>query len=118
MLGQLMERAFMNHVDGARQRLSRALVGLEHGLRIPQQRLAQVEQSLNRELDGQWLRTGIRVTGQERVLLAYNPRAILKRGYAIVRREGMVVTVADELRPGQTIMLELGQGQRQAEITE
>jgi len=52
-------------------------------------------------------------------LLMLDPKAALKRGYALVRQEnGKIVRSAKDLGPGQTVNLQLGQGNAQAQITE
>ncbi len=50
-------------------------------------------------------------------LEALNPRAVLSRGYALVRREeGDIVRSADALKPGERVRLEFSDGAREAAV--
>ena len=52
-------------------------------------------------------------------LVALDPEAVLRRGYALVRQEsGGIVQEAAALSVGETVTLQLGQGQATAEIKE
>ena len=50
-------------------------------------------------------------------ILALNPESILKRGYAIVRRDGSVIGNVRALRPKDTVDLHFHDGNASAEIT-
>ena len=52
-------------------------------------------------------------------LATLDPKAVLKRGYAVVRQEnGVVARCAAELAPGQQLSVQLGQGQVKVKISE
>lgn len=52
-----------------------------------------------------------RVTLQKQLLVSLDPRAVLRRGYALVRAQnGHVIRAANELQHGQTIRLQLSDG--------
>ncbi|UBF25226.1 exodeoxyribonuclease VII large subunit [Kovacikia minuta CCNUW1] len=52
-------------------------------------------------------------------LTTLDPRAVLKRGYAVVRQEnGAIARSASSLTPGQNLQIQLGQGQLNVKITE
>ena len=52
-------------------------------------------------------------------LATLDPKAVLKRGYAVVRQEnGAIARSASELAPGQELLIQLGQGEVKAKITE
>ena len=52
-------------------------------------------------------------------LATLDPRAVLKRGYAVVRQEnGAIARSATELAPGQELAIQLGQGQVKVRIIE
>ena len=51
-------------------------------------------------------------------LAILDPQAVLKRGYAVVRKEnGAITRAATELVPGQELSIQLGQGQIEVKIT-
>jgi exodeoxyribonuclease VII large subunit len=52
----------------------------------------------------------------QRLLGSYDPRAVLQRGYALVRTEGQTVRSTRQLRLGQLIMVELAHGTLTTEI--
>jgi exodeoxyribonuclease VII large subunit len=48
-----------------------------------------------------------------------DPKAVLKRGYAVVRQEnGAIARSSNELAPGQKISIQLSQGQVKVQVTE
>ena len=52
-------------------------------------------------------------------LAILDPQAVLKRGYAVVRKEnGAIARAATELVPGQELLIQLGQGQVQVKVTD
>lgn len=52
-------------------------------------------------------------------LAILDPQAVLKRGYAVVRKEnGAIARDAAELVPGQELSIQLGQGQTKVKITD
>jgi len=52
-------------------------------------------------------------------LATLDPKAVLKRGYAVVRQEnGAIARSSAKLAPGQELSIQLGQGQVQVKITE
>lgn len=55
------------------------------------------------------------VKAVERVLESVNPERVLKRGYAIVRRNSMIVTDVDVLAPGERLSLQFAHGHTEVE---
>ena len=51
-------------------------------------------------------------------LAALDPKAVLKRGYALVKVEGQIATAAADILPGTELEIQLGQGQLKATVTE
>ena len=51
-------------------------------------------------------------------LATLDPAAILKRGYALVKAEGQIVTRADQLLPGTSLEIQLSQGKAKATVTD
>ena len=54
----------------------------------------------------------------DRALRALDPTGVLRRGYAVVRREGRCVTGAALLRPGDAIRVQWADGSVAAEVKE
>ena len=50
-------------------------------------------------------------------LESLDPQAVLKRGYAVVRQDGVIARTATEIEVGSAIAIELGQGYLQAIVT-
>ncbi len=50
------------------------------------------------------------ISSREQLLAAYNPKEALKRGYAVVRHHGRVVTSMKQVTAGSIINTELGDG--------
>ena len=59
-----------------------------------------------------------RVVALERLLAGLDPRATLKRGYAIVRHEGKVLRDAASVKAGNALMIQLSQGKIGAHVDE
>ncbi|MGB3787786.1 MAG: exodeoxyribonuclease VII large subunit [Phormidesmis sp.] len=51
-------------------------------------------------------------------LATLDPEAVLKRGYALVKREGQIATSAEQLPPGTEIEIQLSKGQIKATVIE
>jgi exodeoxyribonuclease VII large subunit len=52
-------------------------------------------------------------------LATLDPKAVLKRGYAVVREtNGAIVRSAAEVTPGQELQIQLSQGQLNVKVTE
>ncbi len=50
--------------------------------------------------------------------MTLDPEAVLKRGYALVKQEGQIVTSAHQLPPGAEIEIQLSKGQIKATVSE
>lgn len=100
------------------ERLRRSALGLEkHSLlELHRQRLAGLETRLISAARQHIHTTRGQLTQLRRLLISYDPRAILQRGYALARVEGRAVRDARSLRIGQLIMIELAHGSLNVEI--
>lgn len=63
-------------------------------------------------------RTSAELTSRERLLVSLDPRALLKRGYAVVRRGGGMVKDAATLDIGEKVGVQLWRGEFSAEVTD
>lgn len=96
-------------------------------------RRLRLDQQIQKEMQSlSWRRQQLVQVTQERSQLAnqhcqllrqklatLDPKAVLKRGYAVVRQEnGALARSADELAPGQELSIQLGQGAAKVKITE
>lgn len=126
-------------LERCRRELSRNLAGSvrRSQLRLEQLGLERMGRSLNRlrqsqenrlEHAGERLRQGqeviLRRAGErlqagERSLALLNPRAILKRGYAVVRRENSWIPLVESsgIRTGEPLSVELARGQLSVRVT-
>lgn len=57
------------------------------------------------------------LTGLKRTLSGYNPDAVLKRGYAIVRHDNAVLRRLGGISVGDMVVVQLSQGSLEAEVT-
>lgn len=101
-------QATMNQLEqsGAR-RLNEARTMLAHQNELLEQSLQQLLFQARLEL---------RNHGQ--LLNAFNPAAILRRGYAIARRDGKVLRATKTLRSGTTVRVQLANGEFSAKVEE
>jgi exodeoxyribonuclease VII large subunit len=91
----------------------------------PDQRLAQEQQRL-RWLQRQLIQVVRSRLGQvqnhqellREKLISLDPTAVLQRGYAVIRAEGQIVRTSQTVHLGQTVQIQLGQGQLTAQITQ
>ncbi len=90
--------------------LERALAVLTRFLARPAEQLARLEQGLLAWQSRRLSETRSRLQLLERVLASYDPRAVLGRGYAIVRRGGEVVRDPADVPSGAPLMIELAKG--------
>jgi exodeoxyribonuclease VII large subunit len=118
--GQSLQRCFrrylelrMQHVD----HLSRRLV--HPGQRLAAQRglLGQLRQRLNNAAANLLARRRKSLEATVRALTHLDPRAVLQRGYSIVRdAQGEVIRSAAQLQPGQPLELSLARGSAQVRV--
>ena len=79
-----------------------------------EQQAGQLEQVLEQVINQ--AKTG--VANQSRLLAAFNPEAILRRGYAIVRYQGRAVRTARALSAGGIVEVQLADGAFQATVNQ
>jgi exodeoxyribonuclease VII large subunit len=79
-----------------------------------QLRRTQLDQSVDSRLE----RAGATLSTQRKLLTALSPEAILQRGYALVRRGGVVVRSTKQLDDNDAVSLQLADGTIQAIIGE
>jgi exodeoxyribonuclease VII large subunit len=86
-----------------------------HVARAGQQLVAQKGQ-LQAYAERSFREAHLRLTATAQLLDALNPRAVLQRGYAIVRLDGQGVYDAARLAPGAIVDIEFRDGHRQARL--
>jgi exodeoxyribonuclease VII large subunit len=94
---QALSRALMR--PGPRSQIERARSAIEAAGRA-------LAQATHRRLDT----ARSRLEQARAALQALNPLAVLERGFAIVRRDGQVVTDTEALRPGARVRVQLARG--------
>lgn len=140
-LQRSMEACLSRHLRAAELDLTRRLSALQHHINLPKERLRLLESrlwhSLNhsrseirlsqQRLDG-WQQRLLasqmlllrqqaeQLTGMARVLASYDPKATLRRGYAIVRKGEKVLKAASTVQPGDSLMIQLAKGQIGARV--
>jgi len=119
-----LDEAVNQHLETANNQLQQLRNRLSR-LRLDQ-RIQQQRQSLNwkRQRLVQATVQRFQIANQhcqmlQEKLAALDPKAVLKRGYAVVRKEdGAIARSAAELLPGQGLLIQLSQGQVKVKITE
>ena len=87
-------------------------------LDVAQQRLESVSRALVRAAGGRAEAASQRFAAAAAGLELVSPRAVLSRGYAIVRDDdGRIVRAARQAPPGTSLRIELGQGALRARVT-
>jgi exodeoxyribonuclease VII large subunit len=140
-LARRIETSLTRAIEGRRTGVDRAIGRLEAYLRHPRERVQASEAQLWRGLDrlshqlrasrtqvtvlehrlGGFERLVLaerlsRLTHLERVLRGFDPQAVLGRGYAIVRHSGSVLRDPATAKSGDPLMIQLAQGQIDAEV--
>lgn len=80
--------------------------------------LLEVRQGLNQRLQTLLTQAGQQLRNQHQLLSALNPEAILRRGYAIVRRDGQVVRSVRQLPAGAIVEMQVSDGTVAAAVRE
>lgn len=81
-----------------------------------QQSLQEAALELSASLVERLQRADQRLSDTKQLLAVLSPRAVLRRGYALVRSGGKVVRTASHIKPGQHIAIELHDGNITAEV--
>jgi len=82
----------------------------ERHLQTVRSDLRHQEQALDHQLGLLLQHATLSLQGQTRLLEAFNPRAVLRRGYAIVRKEGQSLRATAGLKPSDNVDIELSRG--------
>ncbi len=90
---------------------------LERGLRETQQRADDLGLRLQHAVRLRVTTRAERLRGLERQVAAYNPLAVLDRGYSIARRaDGRIVRAAGDVKIGDTVTTRLARGEFTSEV--
>ncbi len=97
------------------QRLQR--LRLDHRIEQQQDRLAQIKRRLTQGVQVELRRATERCQALRAHLMTLDPDTVVRRGYALVKDEaGQLVTQANTLHPGQTLQVQLAQGQVSVQV--
>ena len=118
-----LHREVWRRLDGLHDRLgyllkSRGMSRPRDLVREYQQQLDELAAEGTRTIGRRLQRLNDRLHRLESSLRALDPEAVLRRGYAIIRKEGEPVTSASELGVDDRIEIALADGSRKAEIVE
>ncbi|MBW4549355.1 MAG: exodeoxyribonuclease VII large subunit [Symplocastrum torsivum CPER-KK1] len=105
-----------HHLQRLQERLGR--LPLERQLRDEQKAIAKQRQQLMQATSRRLRQASQHCEFLRQKLATLDPENVLKRGYAVVRREnGTIARSATNLVPGQEVQIQLGEGQVKAKIT-
>ncbi len=107
-----------------REEVLRQLKNLSHRLqeaaishmRVQKQQLAHYETALTHMLRGSLFRAQERLTSAGQLLRALDPRAVMGRGYAVVRLHGKAVVKRSRVQTGDIVNVELSDGRFDATV--
>ncbi len=105
LLGSLRQQ--INHHQ---HNISRQIHVLERFVRVPREKLDRMESSLRVSSKQVFADYRQRLISTQRLLASFDPTATLKRGYAIVRHEGRVITSPKQVSSGNSLMVQLAEG--------
>lgn len=109
--------AALDEVHSLGQRLQR--LRLDQRLAQQQEQVAQLKRRLAYGTQGELRRATDRCQALRAHLMTLDPDTVVRRGYALVKDEaGDLVTQADTLHPGQTLQIQLAQGQVTAQVVD
>lgn len=104
------EKAVLDNAQGQlSQLLSQAITSIRQTVKSA---AAELGMAMNRLLAAH----SEKLNSKANLLLALNPSAVLRRGYAVVRANGRVLKNAKNIRMGQEIAVELGVGSLTADV--
>lgn len=108
-------RVYRQKIDGLQ---TRARHVLESRFRDGQQQADDLSARLSRQLTTILADRSQRVRSLDRQLAAYNPLAVLKRGYSITfNAGGKAIRSAGEVEPGETVRTRVGEGEFTSQVT-
>ncbi|OPZ16249.1 MAG: Exodeoxyribonuclease 7 large subunit [candidate division BRC1 bacterium ADurb.BinA364] len=122
-LSRRLEQGFFSRLESARLRLRRLIES--YAMRGPLDRLAQARQRLDElierlssEVAARCRDARARFRAANGRLDALDPRAVLARGYSIVKRarDGRIVKSQGQARPGEHLRIELSEGRLRAAV--
>lgn len=94
-------------------------VRLDQQIKQEMQTLKWQQQRLQQATKGRSQRAIQQVQLLRHKLVTLDPKAVLKRGYAVVRQEnGAIARSSTDLSPGQNLLVQLNQGQVKVQVTE
>ncbi|WP_026735785.1 exodeoxyribonuclease VII large subunit [Fischerella sp. PCC 9605] len=106
-----------NQLQGLRERLQR--LRLDKQLQQQMQALTWRRQQLMQVTTSKFQQATQHLEMLRQKLVTLDPKAVLQRGYAVVRQEnGIIVRNATEVAIGQELLIQLGQGEVIVKVTE
>jgi len=109
-LRRQMEQALGSAIAERGHAIAHQVAALEHFVRLPRARVETLEGRLLHSQRQILQLQRQKLVGLQRLMASFDPKATLKRGYAIVRHEERVVTAADQVSPGNSLMIQLAAG--------
>jgi len=109
-LRRQMEQALGSAIAERGHAIARQVAALEHFVRLPRARVETLEGRLLHSQRQILQLQRQKLVGLQRLMASFDPKATLKRGYAIVRHKERVVTAADQVSPGNSLMIQLAAG--------
>ncbi len=122
MLVRQLDDAYRSELSHRRERLARRIANLraqspEWRVRSARQRLDQMTQTLRKRVEHTLELRRAHVKGSVRRLESLNPRAVLQRGFAVVRAEdGRVVRSVNDVDTAQAVNIEVFDGSIDARV--
>ncbi|MEA5619070.1 exodeoxyribonuclease VII large subunit [Cronbergia sp. UHCC 0137] len=105
-----------NQLQSLKNRLRR--LGLDRQLQQEAQRLSWQRQQLLQVTKGKLQQSTQHLEMLRQKLASIDPKAVLQRGYAVVKQENRIVRSASELTLGEELLIQLAQGEVKVKVME
>jgi exodeoxyribonuclease VII large subunit len=115
-----LDRGWQSQYQAVGQTIERSLLQMEKVVQVPRERVERLELLLRRDvvrITEQLARQRDRIEALRRLLASFDPKATLARGYAIVTKGGKVVKSASQVSTGDSLMVQLADGNLDTKVT-
>jgi exodeoxyribonuclease VII large subunit len=116
-LSGTLHNSITNLITANNHRVEVALQLISSQMLAPSRAIDDLANRLSLHMDSQVNSANNKLLGLNQTLSSLDPKAVLRRGYGLIRQEsGQVVRSAKDLRTGQQLMIEFGQGRAKTEV--
>jgi exodeoxyribonuclease VII large subunit len=117
---RVMAGSITGYIARRRTWLNQRVAAMERAIDIPRymERVTRSKTMLARQQQQLLAKQREHLAGLGRTLGSYDPDAVLRRGYALVRRQQALIREAGRVSVGEQVVIQLAQGQLEAEVVD